>query len=271
MNPLWIDTHCHLDYPDYADMPATLAAMAGAGVGAAVSIGVDAAGSTRACQLAAAHPGRVWATIGAHPCHTHEAQLPAAMAALHMLLQQHRGHVVAVGECGLDNHYWDGLPAAEVERRMLIQRQFFAAQAAFAAAAELPVVVHLRDAPVAEAIAILQGAGCTRAVFHSTTLGAAEAQQVWDAGYHTGFSGIVTFKNATDIQETARACPAHLLLVETDAPYLAPVPHRGQRNTPAWVPHTGAALAALRGVSVDEMARQSTENAEKFFNITVQA
>jgi TatD DNase family protein len=230
---VWTDSHCHLQ--DVADSKSALERARAAGVTRLICIGTDAAQSRRALALVG---DGVWATIGLHP---HEATegVDAVVALLEGVVGSSQRALVAVGECGLDYHY-DHSPRAA-------QRQAFAAQIALAHRYRLALVVHSREA-WDDTLAILQAEGVPeRTVFHCFTGGAGEARRCLDLGAFLSFSGIVTFKGAGDVREAAALCPPERLLVETDSPFLAPVPYRGKPNEPAFVPFVGAALAATRG------------------------
>ena len=246
----WFDSHCHLDderLPGGAD--ATLAAARAVGVAGFISVGTDAAGSLAAIELAARHDD-VWATVGLHP---HDAS--AGVATIVELLDRPR--VVAVGECGLDYHY-DYSPRP-------VQREAFAAQIALAHAHGLSLVIHTREA-WADTFALLAGQGVPdRTIFHCFTGGPAEARACLDLNAFLSFSGIVTFPSATDVQAAAGLCPLDRLLIETDSPYLAPVPHRGRRNEPAYLPAIGEKLATLRGETVGAIAERSLVNTRVAF------
>jgi TatD DNase family protein len=169
--------------------------------------------------------------------------------------------VVAVGECGLDYHY-DHSPRE-------VQREVFAAQIALAHAHGLPLVIHTREAwPDTFDILRAEGPPATT-VFHCFTGGAKEAREALDLGAHLSFSGIVSFPSADDVRAAAAMCPADRLLVETDSPYLAPVPHRGARNQPSLLPAVGTALARARGVEPEEVAELTWRNAVIAFSVTV--
>jgi len=169
------------------------------------------------------------------------------------------GAVVAVGECGLDYHY-DHSPRA-------VQREVFAAQVGEARQRGLALVVHTREA-WDDTFAILEaGRAPERTVLHCFTGGPREATRALDAGFTLSFSGIVSFKGAADVREAAALCPLDRLLVETDSPYLAPVPHRGKVNRPAWVPLVGGTVAEAKGVAVEEVESASTANAERIFRL----
>jgi TatD DNase family protein len=246
----WFDSHCHLDHedgPDGADD--VLARARAAGVVGAVTVGCDAASSRSAIDIASRHAD-VWATVGLHP---HEAR--HGVETILPLLDT--PDVVAVGECGLDYHY-DHSPRP-------VQRAAFAAQIQLAHGRGLPLVVHTREA-WPDTFDILDAEGVPpRTIFHCFTGGPDEARRCLDRGAMLSFSGIVTFKNATDVQDAARMCPDDRLLLETDSPYLAPVPHRGRRNEPAHVAHVGSAIAILRRATVETVARSTRGNARVAF------
>lgn len=248
----WVDTHCHLGHGD-DDPAAALAEARAAGVVRVVNVGTDAATSRSAVALAATAEG-VWATVGLHP---HDAV--QGVAGILPVLDEGTaaGVVVAVGECGLDYHY-DHSPR---ER----QREAFAAQVALAHERDLALVVHSREA-WADTFAILESEGVpARTVFHCFTGGPEEAERALALGAHLSFSGIVTFPKADAVRAACARCPLDRLLVETDAPYLAPVPHRGRRNRPAWLPHVAAGVAAATGRALDEVREAVWANAERVF------
>lgn len=252
----WTDDHCHLHFadPQEAAVGELVDRARGAGVERMVTVGCDVADSLAAITVARAVPGVV-ATAGVHP---HEAR--HGLDGLPELLDD--PSVVAVGECGLDFHY-DHSPRD-------MQRAVFAAQIALAHERSLPLVIHTRSA-WPETFDILAAEGAPeRTVFHCFTGGAEEARRCLDLGAHLSFSGIVTFKSADDIRAGASLCPLDRLLVETDSPYLAPVPHRGKTNEPAFVPLVGAGVAAAAGVDVAEVARASWANAEVFYGLSDQ-
>ena len=231
----WADSHCHVPYEGVGTDQIEQARLAG--VARIVTIGTNRQESLRAIEVAAAHDD-VWCTVGLHP---HDASDGVATVA--DLVTQAK--VVAVGECGLDYHY-DNSPRAA-------QRDAFAAQIALAKDHDLALVIHTRDA-WDDTFDILTAEGMPeRTVVHCFSGGPGEARRALDLGAHLSFSGIVTFKTAGDVREAAALCPLDRLLVETDAPFLTPVPHRGRPNTPAFVPLVGAAVAAVRGVAVDEI------------------
>ena len=239
---MWADSHAHL--PGDGSAGEVLAAAREAGVARVVTIGTDRAESQAAIALAAAHPD-VWATVGLHP---HDAKL--GVDTIVDLLD--RPKVVAVGECGLDYHY-DHSPRD-------VQRTAFAAQIQLAHERGLALSIHTREA-WDDTFAILAAEGVPeRTVFHCFTGGEAEARRCLDLGAWLSFSGVVTFKNATDVREAARLCPLDRLVLETDSPYLTPVPLRGRPNTPGNIPLVGAGVAQTKGTDRLQVEAASWEN-----------
>lgn len=255
----FIDTHLHFDsFAAEGVVPELLARARAAGVERMVAIGGSADANALALRLAGAHPDVLRATIGLD---RDEIGKPVDVA---LLTAQAREPVVAaVGETGLDYHYGPDTRDA--------QRALFSAMLDLAADARRPVVVHSRDADE-DTLALLAahvarpGVDAARpGVLHCFTGSEAFARQLLDLGFFISFSGIVTFKNAADLRAVARYVPRDRLLVETDAPYLAPVPHRGKRNEPAWVAEVAAALATERGDSLQELVHAVWENARRLF------
>jgi TatD DNase family protein len=245
----WTDNHCHLD-PGPAAADAVAEAFA-AGVERLIAVGTDAAHSAASIAVARDHDG-VWATAGVHP---HDAT--EGVGGIVELLDA--PEVVAVGECGLDYHY-DHSPRP-------VQRAMFAEQIGLAHQRDLPLVIHTREA-WDDTFAILETEGApTRTVFHCFTGGPAEAERALAIGASLSFSGIVTFPSADDLRAAAKACPLNRLLVETDSPYLTPVPHRGRPNRPALVPLVGEAVAAAKSVTAAEVAQASWDNAAAFYGL----
>jgi TatD DNase family protein len=225
---------------------------AAAGVTRLVTVGTDAEHSEAALAVAAAHDG-VWATVGLHP---HDAS--KGVGTVEPLFRG-QPKLVAVGECGLDYHYdFSPRPA---------QREAFAAQVGLANDHGLALVVHTREA-WDETFAILSSQGVPeRTVFHCFTGGPAEARRALGLGAWLSFSGIITFKNASDIRAAAALCPLERLLVETDSPFLTPVPHRGKPNSPVFVPVVGAGVAAAKGIDVAAVEEASWAGAAKVFRL----
>lgn len=245
----WTDSHCHVPYEGVDE--SVIAEAAAAGVTRLITVGTDAEQSAAAIDVAARHDN-VWATVGLHP---HDAK--QGVDTIVPLLDKAR--VVAVGECGLD-YYYDHSPREQ-------QREAFAAQIALAHQRGLALVIHTREA-WDDTFAILAAEGVPeRTVFHCFTGGPAEARRALDAGASISFSGIVTFKAAGELREAAALCPIDRVLVETDSPYLTPVPHRGRPNRPAYVPLVGAAVAAARGVSVESVEAATWANTAQIFDL----
>jgi TatD DNase family protein len=253
----WTDDHCHLGWDvneevDTNEVDAMVAEARAAGVERLVTVGTDALRSAEAVRAAARHPGVVWATVGLHP---HEAR--HGLDGVVDLLDN--DGVVAVGECGLDYHY-DHSPRT-------VQRDMFAAQIALAHERDLALVIHTREA-WDDTFAVLDAEGVpTLTVFHCFTGGVDEARACLDRGGYLSFSGIVTFGSADDVRAAAAVCPLERLLVETDSPYLAPVPYRGRPNRPSLVPLVGAAVAEAMGVTVDAVAAATWANAERVYRL----
>jgi TatD DNase family protein len=281
----WFDSHCHLQEeftetsaddlgPHATRLAATIARASESGVSRMVCIGTGAASSAEAVSLARAmrRPGSVavaegvelWASVGLHP---HDAV--DGVGSLDDLLSAELGGdpepegpeagpvVVAIGECGLDYHY-DHSPRP-------VQREAFARQIELAHRHRLALVIHTREA-WDDTIDILRAGDVPdRTVVHCFTGGPEEARRCLDLGASLSFSGVVTFKNAADVREAAALCPLDRLLVETDTPFLAPVPHRGTLNEPSRVPLVGAAVAKVKGVETSVLAAASTHNARALF------
>ena len=245
----WADHHCHLPAGEAA--AAVIADARAAGVEVLINVGTDVEDSGRALAVAEAHDG-VWATAGVHP---HEAS--SGIDGLEPLIG--RPEVVAVGEAGLDYHY-DHSPRP-------VQRRVFAAQVELANRHDLPLVVHSRSA-WDDTLAVLDREGMpSRTVMHCFTGGRHEAEECLRRGAVLSFSGIVTFPKAPEVRDAARACPLDRLLVETDSPYLAPVPHRGRRNRPALVGVVGAAVAEAKGLDVTDVEQSTWATTRAFYGL----
>jgi len=250
----WFDSHCHVPSADADQIVEDAAA---AGVESLVTVGCDRATSMEALQIAARFAG-VHATVGLHP---HEAR--HGVDTIIDLFGSGPVQPVAVGECGLDYHY-DHSPRDS-------QREAFGAQIALANRLALPLVVHTREA-WEDTFDLLDAEGVPeRTIFHCFTGGPDEAQACVDRGAYVSFSGIVTFKAAAEVQAAAVVVPLDRVLVETDSPFLAPMPNRGQRNRPAWVPIVGARLAELRDVPVKTIRDATGSNAIAAFDLTLNA
>ncbi len=243
---MFVDSHCHLNY--LADPLPALDRAREAGVERMLCIGVDQTHIEEVLSYTS-HEG-VWATVGEHP-----GSVSGDIEWIAPLLS--RDKVVAVGETGLDYHY------EEREEERVRQRASFEAQMDVAGRASLPVVIHSRGAE-ADTLAVIDNHPRVRGVLHCFTESWALAERALQAGYYVSISGIVTFKNAANVRQVAARIPDERLLIETDAPWLAPVPHRGRKNEPAYVTETARSLAHLRGVDVGELAALTTAN---FFSL----
>lgn len=248
-----VDSHCHLDDRQFAgDLDAVIDRAAAAGVERMMAIGTGdgPADLETAIRLAERYPV-FHATAGVHP-HDAAKATPETFDRLRDLAAQES--VLAIGEIGLDYHY-DFSPRET-------QREVFARQLEVASGAGKPVVIHTREA-WSDTIAILRERYAGGGIFHCFTGGPAEAQEALDLGFHLSFGGVLTFPKAEATRETARLAPLDRILVETDAPYLAPVPHRGKRNEPAFMVETVRKLAAIRGIAPEELAAATTRNFER--------
>jgi TatD DNase family protein len=252
-----VDSHCHLDFPDFADnLDGVVGRARDIGIGRMVTISTRVRRLDGLLAIANRFPD-VFCSVGTHPHHAHEE--------LDVTSDDLVGHarnpkVVAIGEAGLDYHY-DNSPRDA-------QLQGFLTHIAAARQTRLPLVIHSREADddTARILEEETGKGAFPAVLHCFTGGRDLAMRGVALGHYVSFSGILTFKNSQNLRDIAAALPADRILVETDAPYLAPNPHRGQRNEPAYVAETAKVLAQTRGVSVDEIARQTTENFFRLFS-----
>ena len=252
-----IDSHCHLDRLDLSahcgSLDAALAAARGRGVGHFLCIGISADNAAAVKALSERYAD-VDCTVGVHPL---DLQPGVAPALDWLLAELNHPHVVAIGETGLDYHYEP--EAAE------LQRQAFRLHLQAAQLTGKPVIVHTREAR-ADTLALLREAALPQAgVLHCFTEDWPMAKAALDLGFYISLSGIVTFRNADALREVARQVPADRLLIETDAPYLAPIPHRGKPNLPEYVRDVAEFLALLRGVDVDTLAEQTTQNFKRLF------
>lgn len=258
MNAL-VDSHCHLDYDDFApERDAVIERAHAAGVGLMVTISTRVRQFDRVLALIERYPS-VYGTVGTHPHNAHE-ELDVSADALVRLAEHPK--IVGFGEAGLDFHY-DSSPRDAQERG-------FRTHIAAARAAQLPLVIHARSADEAM-IDVLEdemAKGAFPAVLHCFSSGAELARRGVALGLYVSFSGILTFKRSEELRAIAAEVPADRLLVETDAPYLAPEPFRGRRNEPALTAKTAAVLAAVRGWSDDEVRRVTTDNFFRLFNKT---
>jgi TatD DNase family protein len=260
---MWIDSHCHItadEFREDRDQILERAAEAGVDTVIAIGAGYGLEHNERAVTLAAADP-RIFATVGVHP---HDADQLDDEGRKRLRQWIGRPRVVAVGECGLDYFYMN--TARE------IQREVFAEQVALAREINLPVVIHVRDRgedAYRDLMAIWkrEGGDQLAGLLHCYSHDLPFARRAVDAGFYVSFSGILTFKRARELREVAAALPGDRLLVETDAPLLAPEGFRGKRNQPAHVRLVGEALAQARGRSASEVARETAENTRRLFRL----
>jgi TatD DNase family protein len=252
-----VDTHAHLDEEAFRpDRDEVIARAAESGVEAILTIGTTAASSREAVAIAAAHPA-VFAVVGIQPNYASQAA-PGDWATIEELARAPQ--VVAIGETGLDR-YWDYAPFD-------VQQDYFDRHIELARRLDLSFVVHCREAEqdvVAQLRRHAGAGGPLRGVMHSFSGDLETALACVELGLHISFAGMVTFKKSQALRDVAAKVPLDRLLVETDAPYLAPVPYRGKRNEPAWVRHTAECLAAVRNLSLDELAAATTHNAHRLF------
>ncbi len=279
--PLLIDSHCHLD--DYEDLPVVLERAREVGVGTLLAIGIGDGPATmhRALEIARAQQGSpaIYASAGIHPQEAANAT-PHALARLAELTMDPR--CVAIGESGLDYYHADNPDSAT-------QQAAFIDQMRIAAAASKPILIHCRTSELArpeakekfgaadaweDLLALIvkhwpvTGAGANGGIMHCFSGSVEQARRSLSANFHLSFAGNLTYPRSTSIRQAAALAPADRILVETDAPFLAPVPHRGRQNEPALIVHTAAALAELRGITPDEVAALTAENFHSLFPTT---
>jgi TatD DNase family protein len=262
---VFYDTHAHLDYPDYAsDLPEVIERARAAGITKIISIGTDLDSSRRAVQLADRFAG-VFAAVGWHPSNAHEAPEDIRRA-LRELVKHPK--VVAIGETGLDYHRLPGVKAGDAQadtRYKLKQAEIFRQQLEIAGEAGLNCVIHQRDA-FDDTLAQFQPfAGKVRGVFHCFGENTERMRQVLEIGSLVSFTGIATFKNGQNVRDTIAATPLDRFMLETDCPYLAPVPYRGKRCEPAYVKEISEVVAEVRGCSLDELSAATCQTAAEFF------
>jgi TatD DNase family protein len=276
-----VDTHCHLDFSEFSDdLDAVLERASAAGIEKIISVGTSVSSSRKVVQFASRYPN-VFATVGVHPNSVRDDDADF-IKELRDLAQHPK--VVAIGETGLDFYRLPETDQSnvvetafgsmttetieiELKRDSLKAAQSTAFELQLELAVELqkPVVIHQRDS-WDETLSIIRRYP-VRAVFHCFTGGTAELEEVLALGHLVSFTGIVTFKNAAEIREAVKAIPADRIMLETDAPYLAPVPYRGKRCEPAFVRETAERIATERQITVDQLAGTTTENARRFFGI----
>ncbi len=251
------DSHCHLDFPEFApEIDAVVARARAAGVGRIITISTRVARHDAIAAIAERYAD-VYFTVGTHP---HQAAEEPDVPVERLVALSRHPKCVGIGEAGLDYHY------DEVPRE--VAAAVFRTHIAAARESGLPLVIHAReaDADVADILRDEMERGPFKAVLHCFTSSAALAETGLELGLFVSFSGVVTFKNSDDLRDIARAVPLDRVLVETDAPFLAPVPHRGQRNEPAFVADTARVLAELKGLDPTAFAEATSRNAERLFD-----
>ncbi len=266
---MFVDSHCHLAFPDFQDRLAEVyAAMVASHVAAALVICTTLEEFDRVQSLAAAQPN-FWSTVGVHP-DTEGLQEPTLND---LVSRAQLPKVIAIGETGLDYYRLGERTVADMQW----QRDRFRLHIQAAVATRLPLVIHTRSASD-DTLAVLRDEARSAAagqqatgVFHCFTESLDVARAALDLGFYVSFSGIITFRNAGDLRDVVKMVPMDRLLIETDSPYLAPMPHRGKTNQPAYVVHVAEQVAQLKGVSVPEVAAQTTQNFERLFRVKVEA
>jgi len=257
---MFVDSHCHLSFPELrARLDEIRAEMAAAQVDRALCICTTLEEFDGVHSLATAYDN-FWASVGVHP--DNEDVLEPSVETLVELSR--RDKVIAIGETGLDYYRLNGRSIADMEW----QRERFRVHIRAGLQRDLPLIIHTRSAS-ADTVALLkeQGAGRSRGVFHCFTETMDVARQALDLGFLISFSGILTFKNAVELKDVARYVPLDRCLIETDSPYLAPVPYRGKTNSPAYVPYVAKQVAELKGITVEEVAARTSRNFETLFGV----
>lgn len=257
---MFIDSHCHLDFPEFqARLPEVLENMSASKVSHALCVSVDIPDFPKVLQLAQEH-SNLYASVGVHPDYE-ETPEPSIEF---LVSQAKHPKIIAIGETGLD-YYRMGERSYE---SMEWQRERFRTHIRAAVASKKPLIIHTRSAS-ADTLRILkeEGADQVGGVMHCFTESTEVAKAAMDMGFYISFSGIVTFKSAKDLQETCRQVPLERMLIETDSPYLAPIPYRGKTNEPAWVSKVGEFVANLKGVSVEALAERTRNNFFQCFHI----
>ena len=254
-----VDSHCHLDYEDFAveGVKEIVARATSAGVGHFLTICTEIAKFPQVLAVADQFTN-MHCTVGTHPHHAAEgSEINISRDEIIALTKNPK--VIGIGETGLD-YYYNHSPSSE-------QQKCFATHIEAACETDLPLIIHTRDAD-ADTIRIMRnaGGGKARGVMHCFSGGQALADQSLELGFYISFSGIITFKKAEELREVVKHVPMNRILVETDSPYLAPIPHRGKRNEPSFVVHTAQMVAELKGVPVAEIAKHTTENFFTLFN-----
>lgn len=256
MKPMIFDSHAHYDSSQFdEDRDEILSSMPEMGVGTIINVGADWDSVTEAVELAQSYP-HVYAAVGLHPDEVGDLS-EERFAFLKSQCQKEK--VVAVGEIGLD-YYWDN-------ESHDTQKKWFIRQLELAKEFDLPVIIHSRDAAGDTLEIMKEHAQGLRGVIHCFSGSKELAEEYVKMGFHIGIGGVVTFKNGKKLKEIAASIPLDKILLETDCPYLAPVPYRGKRNSSLYIPHIAEEIAALRGISYDEVVAQTEQNAKMLFGI----
>ena len=251
----FVDTHAHLfDDRFEKDLPAVLQRASAAGVQTILTLGIDLETSRKSVRQAEQFPSVV-AAVGIQPNHVAEAKADDWDAILELAAHP---RVIAIGETGLDR-YWDRSPFA-------LQEDYFRRHLELSFRTNKPVAIHCREAE-ADTVRVLEEYGGVSGIMHSFAGDPATAARCLELGLYLSFAGMITYKTAENLRQIARTVPQDRLLIETDCPYLAPVPMRGKRNEPAFVVHTASCIAEARGVSSSELAATTTENARRLFDL----
>ncbi len=256
MKPVLIDTHCHLDMEAFEEDRAEVLKRAGeAGIQYIINVGADRRGNIRGLEISGQYPN-VYSAVGIHP---HDAKIFDASLFRELKGWAENPKAVAIGEIGLDYHYLHSPKGVQVE--------VFRKQAALAGSLGLPIIVHSREA-TKDTLRVLQDeVQDTPGVLHCFSGDIDMAKQAMELGFYISIAGPVTFKKAKKLREVVKFVPDEFLLVETDAPYLSPEPHRGKRNEPSYLGHTAGVVADIRGVNIADLARITTHNAKRLFKI----
>ncbi len=263
-----IDTHAHLDFSEFeSDLDGVLERAQDAGVSRIITIGTGVESSRRAVALAERHPA-LRAVIGVHPNNAAATAATDPKAIDHLRELVRHPKIAAIGETGLDYFRLPQGEPAEIAAIKQAQADLFTQQLELAAESGLNVVIHQRGDCFEDTMALLAPwQGRLRAVFHCFTGTQAQADALLAAGHLLSFTGIVTFRNAQEVQQIAASVPPERFMVETDCPFLAPIPHRGKRCEPAYTRQTAEKIAELRGITLETLARQTSETAAHFFRL----
>ncbi|QSR87625.1 TatD family hydrolase [Candidatus Methylacidiphilum infernorum] len=260
---MFIETHAHLDFPQFAkDLEEVVERAIASGIDKIITIGTNLKSSRRAIGIAEKIPA-VWAAVGIHPLEAHEVSKDFEKELLELI---DHPKVVALGEMGLDFHKFDpSLGQEQIEARKKRQREVFELQLSLAAQVHLNVIIHQRDAFEETLVVLAPYRDKIKGVFHCFVGGREEAKRIFDQGHLVSFTGIVTFPNAAQLRETLKSVPLDKFMLETDCPFLAPIPHRGKRAEPAHITRIAEEVAKIKNVSIEEVAQYTSLTASSFF------